>query len=980
MTAAASTRSREEVINVVLAQLLRERLGLSAAAETIRGHARPDIVLRRPEGPVVLEIEFEPAATVDADALSRLGLEIDGQPVQIAVAVAVPVHLRAISQQHLYERLAGASLTWREWRIDGTAGPKVSGSFVELGNAAARAAPPASNLEEAVKVLDDGVRGAGSRLYSSPGTLARVAGIFNAPPSDEAAHMAALVVTNAMVFQERLSSVDAAIQPTSASRRNGVFSRLRLLTMWDAILDIDYYPIFSMARDVVSELSDLEAAAVLEECAETAAQLLSMGAVGRHDLAGRIFNRLIADRKLLAAFYTSIPAATLLAGLALAPARWPRVDWSDAASMRQLRVVDPACGTGTLLMAAYQQIVQNRATAPASVIPAEAGIQETDEALHQALVEHTLFGADVVQAAIHLTAATLAAMSPSVSFTQMQLHSLRMGIGPPPAALKELARNPDHPAFGKGDDQGHIYLGSLDWLEAGETQSFFSATEEQVGAVGVAIGVVPQPYADVVISNPPFTRRGSDGGKGEALARVLGLPPGDAEAQQAVARRTSALLKGTPANQTAGHGASFAVLADRLVKPGGRLAFVLPVTALAGESWRDVRQMLADRYAIEFVVSSHDPELRSMSFDTDIAEALIVARRLNDAETPSGRGRFVNLWRAPYRDTDALALVSAINAAAAAPVHRSDGPPVGGSPLFVGGEQWGELLDGPVDARPWAASRWRQGQTGQFAAALERGELWADDGSRVIAELPIEPLGSVCNVGPQDRQIRGSLGAFDAYHGWDAQAQFPALWAQSQKVHQGFVSEPNARLYPSNRRDHPPIWSQAGMLQMTRDVRYNSQRIMATRTVVRALGVSQWFSMKIQESIPANHSRQEVALALWCNSTAGLMLHANHASRSQYGRGRGNKGMLETLPTLDVRELQPWQLDEAQAIWRDIQGRIFESFHRCAVDPARIDLDRRIVTDLLGLDDEALATVIRLRTLLASDPSIHGAKEPELPT
>ena len=173
--------------------------------------------------------------------------------------------------------------------------------------------------------------------------------------------MAALVVTNAMLFQERLASADAAIQPTSAARSHGAFSRLRLLTLWDAILDIDYYPIFSMARDVVAQLSDIEAADVLDECAQTTAQLLGMGAVGRHDLAGRIFNRLIADRKLLAAFYTSIPAATLLAGLALTPERWPRVDWTNAASLRRLRVVDPACGTGTLLMAAYQQIVQNHA-------------------------------------------------------------------------------------------------------------------------------------------------------------------------------------------------------------------------------------------------------------------------------------------------------------------------------------------------------------------------------------------------------------------------------------------------------------------------------------------------------------------------------------------------------------------------------------------------------------------------------------------
>ncbi len=89
--------------------------------------------------------------------------------------------------------------------------------------------------------------------------------------------------------------------------------------------------------------------------------------------------------------------------------------------------------------------------------------------------------------------------------------------------------------------------------------------------------------------------------------------------------------------------------------------------------------------------------------------------------------------------------------------------------------------------------------------------------------------------------------------------------------------------------------------------------------------------------------------------------------------------MLQNLPTLDVRKLRPWHLDEAQAIWRDFKDRIFQSFHRCAVDPARIDLDHRILTDLLGLDDQALTTITRLRTLLASEPSIHGSKLPKLP-
>ena len=534
-----------------------------------------------------------------------------------------------------------------------------------------------------------------------------------------------------------------------------------------------------------------------------------------------------------------------------------------------------------------------------------------------------------------------------------------------------------HGSFGRRP--GDIRLGSLDWLQDPEAQSSFSATREQIGAVGTAGKLVRRPRADLVISNPPYTRRGSDGGKGEALARVLDVPESDAETRQAIARRTSQLLKGTPANQMAGHAASFTVLSDRLVKPGGRVALVLPVTALAGESWRRVRAMLANRYTIELVISSHDPDLRSMSFDTHIAEVLLLTRRLRANERPPRRGGFVNLWRAPRRETDALALVNAINAAASAALHRSDGPPVGGSPLFVGGEQWGELLNGPVDDGPWTAARWKQGQTGQFAAALERGELWDADGVRLIAHnVPIAPMASVCHVGPQHRRIRGSLGVFDGWHGWDEQAQFPALWAHSEKVHQGLAAAPNARLFPQPGRDHGAIWSQAGTLQMTCDVRYNSQRVMGTRTPVRTLGMSTWHTLSARADPARVGIHREVALALWLNSTFGLLQHASHANRTQFGRGRGNKGMLETLPTLDVRQLQPWQLDEAQAIYRDFQDRTFESFHRCAVDPARIELDHRIIKDLLALPDEARETLTRLRSLLATDPSIHGAKQPEI--
>ena len=93
-------------------------------------------------------------------------MEINGQQVQNAFAVTVPGQIRSTGQQYLYERMAMAKLEWREWRFDGSSGPKLSGQAVELGNVVARTTPPAGNLDEAVDILDQGARRAGSPALS----------------------------------------------------------------------------------------------------------------------------------------------------------------------------------------------------------------------------------------------------------------------------------------------------------------------------------------------------------------------------------------------------------------------------------------------------------------------------------------------------------------------------------------------------------------------------------------------------------------------------------------------------------------------------------------------------------------------------------------------------------------------------------------------------------------------------------------------
>jgi hypothetical protein len=299
---------------------------------------------------------------------------------------------------------------------------------------------------------------------------------------------------------------------------------------------------------------------------------------------------------------------------------------------------------------------------------------------------------------------------------------------------------------------------------------------------------------------------------------------------------------------------------------------------------------------------------------------------------------------------------------------------------MIGGEQWGELIDAPLGDIPWTGGRWKRAFITQFASALRRGELWSEDGTHVIARLQIGLLEHVLSVGPQHRQIRGVLGVFDAYHGWNQTEQFPALWRHQESIHKSLRAEPNARLVPQPNRNYARIWAQSGTLHFTQDIRYDSQRVAAVRTQERSLGIRAWYTMAVLEAEEAQRSRREIACALWANSTLGLILHADHANQAMQGRGTGSKAMLEGLPILDVRSLETWQLEAAEAIWRDFSGKEFESFHRCAIDPARIELDRRVVYEMLGLDNHAEETLKRLRLLLASEPSIHGSKDPELPT
>ena len=234
----------------------------------------------------------------------------------------------------------------------------LEGSVADVADLARLVSVPQSAVNAAASALEAGIESAVGVLNSlerlSPVAAREVADLLGMSDVPQTRRMACAIVANAMVFHDRIAAMHPEILPlnrlwgTGADNPQGKVSEA-----WDAILDINYWPIFAVARDIVNLLPSHAAARILEHLRTTAHRINATGANVAHDLTGRVFQRLIVDRKYLATFYTLPASAALLARLAVA--KLESVDWSNAGAIGKLNVGDFACGTGALLSAVYEQ-------------------------------------------------------------------------------------------------------------------------------------------------------------------------------------------------------------------------------------------------------------------------------------------------------------------------------------------------------------------------------------------------------------------------------------------------------------------------------------------------------------------------------------------------------------------------------------------------------------------------------------------------
>ena len=750
------------------------------------------------------------------------------------------------------------------------------------------------------------------------------------PQKNSISRISGLVLINAMIFQEILADHDARVIPLQKvlDTRN---PSSEFCDHWQYIIkEINYYPIFYIAREILLSLTvNKDVADALRTLVETAQRIVGMRAALRHDLMGRIYHRLLAEAKYLGTYYTSIPAATLLLKLTLRPDAW-ETKWHDLDEVRRLRIGDLACGTGTLLMAAADSMTDNYVSSSANI-----GEAVDLASIQNILAEEVLYGYDVLPSAIHLTASTLALRNPHIAFTKMNLFSLPLG-GP------------------------HQRLGSIEFLNSRHLPmnlDLFGSipkTEQVTGKAMEKVSTASMVDLDICVMNPPFTR--SVGGN-----LLFGSLPEDERKKMQQKLKKLTQKCNAKASITAGLGSVFVAAADPYIKEGGRFALVLPKALLSGVAWGQTRELINQNYQVEYLIASHDPERWNFSESTSLSEVLLIARKKRK-DYPNSIERVIslNLWRNPSTAFEALAIAHSL--------LQNDPPDIvdgqGAIEISIGKEKVGEALSFSFEK---IQSKWllpcafAQSDLIRAAYHLMEGSLWLP-GQKNTKDITLCCLGQLFVIGPDRRDIH------DGFKTSRSATPYAAFWGHDAKAICTLAQRPNLYLSPlarakkgRNLRKLEDLWPLAGKVLIPERLRLNTQRLVAVRLNQPVLS-NVWWPISPKEKL--KNEKNEKALVIWLNSTLGLLLLLSHREETEGAWIDFKKPILANLPVLDVRALGPNQLKELSFVYDRVSDKILKPFPEIDTDDVRIEIDKNIA-HVLNLPDFSV-----LRELLAREPVV----------
>lgn len=770
------------------------------------------------------------------------------------------------------------------------------------------------SLDEAVEMIPPAERASLAKVLDLPPRKNRKSG--EAMDYAPAAKRGLLVLATAMLFHNRLDSYLPRLERPPAEAwpdgEVGAWPPMRLSACgasftpryafdeaWKAILAVDYKPIFQAARDALRTLPPTPAilsaiATAVERCAE-----LTTGS--RHDLVGRIFHRVLDTARYDGSYYTSTPAATLLAALAIREQDVAKTNPAD------LRVCDPACGTGTLLMAAAERIRD---------LAGDSG-----DDFSRAMVEKVLWGFDVNLTATHMAATTIGLLSPSTAFRNMEVHRPCFGM------YREDENGNIWP-----DENGQAHIGSLEFLDKERHTRFADrqmAMEDmreskRIQGEQVEGGNIREPVPmDFVIMNPPFTR--------DSL-RHDQFPPAVERAIKEREKLVLGRLARRKATRLHSSGGAFTALAERLLKPNnGAIALVLPAVVATSPGNLEMRRYLAEQFHIELIIVSHDVNRLWFSENTSISEMLVIGRRRSKGRKPPTR--VVNLTRNPATPIEAMRLAEAINGTS--DTWRSH---------VIQDIPSARILKGD-----WFAINFLAPRLADSYRALVGGSVF-----------PAQSLSQIASVGPAGQGIRGVYEPTDL----PTKDGRRALWGQNTSILQTMAAKPDAYIEPAPGKlsQANAYWSQRGRLFIPAKLCLNTARVAAVWLAQPAVG-SLWIPCRL---VSFDEEPTEKALAVYFNSSVGLLALLGGRSNKVLSRPEFSMDALRSVPIPNFGKIGDAARDRLAQAYESLSAKPLLPLPQMDVDPVRQALDEAVI-EAIGIDAGWAAEI---RRALSDEPCV----------
>ena len=732
--------------------------------------------------------------------------------------------------------------------------------------------------------------------------------------------IAALLIMNAAMLHQRIANGKWLRGISDLSTiKNDVNVIRSVERQWQEIRSYDFRPILEPALEAIYAMESSGKTAGLEralrhivaEAERIAETYADMGA----DHAGPLFNKVMGNQASDGAFFTRPVAASIAARLTLDACG--EQDWTDPQVWREHKTVDLACGSGTLLAAMLTDMKRRAREQSAS----ETKIAE----LQKLAVEETIKGLDINPVSLQMAASQLTAGNQEIRYRQMGLHLMPYG---PQAdnpeqvsagTLELLAQRTIVPRTNEMDLPDDTIGSQMVWDRHDDLQ-----LEDAVDAVK---------DADIIIMNPPFSSRKKMGEKfPQAIKTKLQQRVDAMEAY--LTNADEGMTDFTDKNALE---PLFTALAEKCTTDvRGVLTMINPTIALCASSAIRKRRILAQRYHIHTVLTSHRPGQVNLSQNTGINESIILARRHNGSKPPT---KFINLDRMPTDESEVADLHTALSLC-------RDGDIADG---------WGTVSYWPAARMAegdWTPAVWRAPELAEAAQKFATDANLLRMDQKYTTRSTLQELYALCK-----RPDQHEPGSFPVLASKSSDGQMTVQstpdqhWAAKNTDQARRIA--NGGTYPEVDK----ILQKAAHLLITHGQNNSTARVTATAAEQKYVGTG-WMPVLEASQIEAK------ALAVFLNSTAGrLQIMRNPGTTMLFPLY--NPADVGTVRIPDVKDDRIRQV--LADCWEQTKAMEVPQFRDGECNVRR--LWDEAVAEALGWDTEHLA---HLRCLLHQEPHVRG--------